>query len=116
MLKKAHIFGVLAATLAIAPTAAFAGDQVQGSSTSTVQTSVTSGNNNVTGQSSTIRTVQQQIQRGNPLCNSGNQIQAAAVNTSQAGLTTGLYNVTANSSATDTYQRQLAKVQGSVCK
>lgn len=116
MFKKAHILGLLAAGLAIAPTAAFAGDQVQGSTSNTTQTSVTTGINNVTGQSSTIRNVQSQIKKGNPLCNAGNQIQAAAVNTEQAGLTTGINNVTANSSATDTYQRQIAKVQAYVCK
>jgi hypothetical protein len=41
MLKKSHVFGLLAAALAVSPAAAFA-DQVQGSSSNTTQTSVTS--------------------------------------------------------------------------
>jgi hypothetical protein len=115
MIKKAHVLGLLAAALAIAPTAALAGDQVQGSSSNTIQTSETSGINNVTGQSSSTRTIQRQGQRSNPFCNSGNQIQASAANTGQDGLTVGIGNVTAQGSATDTYQRQVAKAQGYFC-
>jgi len=115
MLRKAHVFGLLAAALAVAPAAALA-DQVQGSSSNTTQTSVTSGINNVTAQSANTRTAQQQSQKGSPFCNSGNQIQASNASAAQASALAGLYNVTGQTASTDTYQRQIAKAQGYLCR
>jgi hypothetical protein len=117
MLKN-FAFGLLAATLAIAPGAAFAGQ-----SQSNVQVTEQNGvaeNNSTNAQTSTSTNVQQQIQRANqagnrynrgryynPSCRGGSrsQAQGSVQRTSQSGAAFG-DSVNAQDSVTTNNQRQ----------
>ncbi len=110
MFRKAHILGVLAATLAIAPGAAFA-----------QQTSVTTQQNNqeanVLGTANTV--VQQGSQYTNThqlninkgfYCSGGSQVAATAQGQSQSANVAGAYNTVAQigNQAAQTAQTQIS--------
>ncbi len=114
MLKKSFAFGLLAAGMMIAPGAAFAGDQVAGSTSVTNQSTVNNGAHNVSGQTANTNTVQQQIQ--NSFCKkTGNQVAGATSATGQAALNNGFGNVSGQSSTTNTAQQQVADAQAKFC-
>ncbi len=115
MLKKSFAFGLLAAGMMIAPGAAFAGDQVAGSTSVTNQSTVNNGAHNVSGQTANTNTVQQQIQ--NSLCKkpTGNQVAGATSSTGQGALNNGFGNVSGQSSSTNTAQQQVADAQAKLC-
>ncbi|MBW4611341.1 MAG: hypothetical protein KME22_30160 [Hassallia sp. WJT32-NPBG1] len=117
MMLKNLAFGLLAATLAIAPGAAFAGQ-----SQSNVQVTEQNGvaeNGSTNAQSSTSTNVQQQIQnaqkkagrynpgRYSPVCRGGSnaQAQGSVQRTSQSGAAIG-GSVNAQDSTTTSNQRQ----------
>ena len=58
MLNKFHIIGVLAAVVAIAPGAAFAGQQIQNTQQTTVQTGAAVGDSNTIVNNATQTTIQ----------------------------------------------------------
>jgi hypothetical protein len=105
MLKKSFTFGLLAAGLMIAPTAAFA-DEYSGSNTIIQQSSVTSGSENVTGQSADAITIQRQLKSGYPVCFPGNQVAGANTVIGQGSVTIGEGNVTGQSASATTVQAQ----------
>jgi hypothetical protein len=105
MLKKSFTLGLLAAGLMIAPTAVLA-DQISGSNTVIQQSSVTSGSDNVTGQSADSFTIQRQLKSGYPVCFSGNQVAGANTGIGQASVTIGEGNVTGQSASAVTIQGQ----------
>lgn len=108
MLKKSFTFGLLATSLMIIPTAAFA-DQVTGSNTIVNQTSISSGGGNVTGQSVSAKTIQRQIQNGIPFCSSsGNQVAASNTVAGQGSATAGINNVTGQAGSVTTIQSQIS--------
>ncbi len=114
MLKKSFAFGLLAAGLMIAPGAAFAGDQVTGSTTVTNQSTVNNGVGNVSGQTAETNTVQQQIK--NSLCgHTGNQVAGATSATDQAALNNGHGNVSGQAATTNTAQQQIANSSNPAC-
>jgi hypothetical protein len=104
MLNKASIFGVLAAVIAIAPSAAFAQDQVAGSNSTVIQNSATSGVGNVTGQNADAGTYQNQFK--NQFCGSGGQVAGANTGIGQGSGTSGFGNVTGQSGTSTTSQNQ----------
>jgi hypothetical protein len=104
MLNKASLFGVLAAVIAIAPSAAFAQDQVAGSNSTIIQNSSTVGGGNVTGQSANISTYQNQFK--NQFCGSGGQIAAANTGIGQGSATAGFGNLTGQNANSSTGQNQ----------
>lgn len=91
MLKKSF-FGLIAVGVMIAPTAAFAQDQVQGNVSNTNISTVTVGNGNSTGISSSTNSTQIQNKYGSPWCASGNQIQGSVANTGIANTNIGNFN------------------------
>jgi hypothetical protein len=104
MLNKASLFGVLAAVIAIAPSAAFAQDQVAGSNSTVIQNSSTSGGGNVTGQNADSSTYQNQFK--NQFCGSGNQVAGANTGIGQGSATAGFGNVTGQNGTSTTIQSQ----------
>jgi|GEM_PF-1401285 hypothetical protein len=109
MLNKFYAFGLLASALFIAPTAAFAGDQVAGSSTNITQTSITTGGGNVSGQSSDALTLQRQIKNAHPFCGgTNNQIAASNSTISQGSAIAGVGNVSGQAGSSNTVQSQVA--------
>lgn len=92
----------------IAPGAAFAEDQVQGSVTNTNISTVTVGNGNTTGVSSDSNTTQIQNKYGNHWCGTGNQIQGSTTNTGIAAANIGNFNVTGVAAGSNTSQVQNA--------
>jgi hypothetical protein len=116
MLKN-FAFGILAAAIAIAPGAAFAGQ-----SQSNVQVTEQNGvaqDGSTNAQTSTSTNVQQQIQRANqagnrynrgrynrPVCRTGAQAQGSVQRTSQSGAAIG-GSVNAQDSVTTSNQRQI---------
>ncbi len=111
MLNKSLALGVLAA-FAMAP-AAFAGDQVQGNSSSTFINSGNTGTGNVTGITNRNDVNQNQSKFGSSWCGaSGNQIQGNVANTGISAGNVGYGNVTGISNGTSTSQGQYA---GSGC-
>ncbi len=107
MLRKTF-FGLVATGMMIAPTAAFAQDQVQGSVTNTNISTVNVGNGNITGVTSDSNTTQIQNKYGNPWCASGNQIQGSSTNTGVATANVGHFNVTGVATGSHTSQVQNA--------
>ncbi|AFZ02516.1 hypothetical protein [Calothrix sp. PCC 6303] len=104
MLNKSSIFGVLAAVIAIAPSAAFAQDQVTGSNSTVIQNSSTVGGGNVTGQNADAATYQNQFK--NQFCGSGNQVAGSNTGIGQGSGTAGFGNVTGQSGTSTTSQNQ----------
>jgi hypothetical protein len=104
MLNKASLFGVLAAVLAIAPSAAFAQDQVAGSNTQINQGSSVVGVGNVTGQNANSVTTQDQFK--NQFCAAGNQVAGANTGLGQFSGTSGIGNVTGQNANSATGQFQ----------
>jgi hypothetical protein len=104
MLNRASLFGVLAAVLAIAPSAAFAQDQVAGSNTVINQGSSVVGTGNVTGQTGSATTIQDQFK--NQFCGGGNQVAGANTGIGQGSATSGIGNVTGQAGASTTIQSQ----------
>jgi hypothetical protein len=104
MLKKAHIFGVIAAALAIAPGTAFAG-QVAGSNNTVNQGSVTRGVGNVTGQSANSTNIQNQVKKGG-WWSGGSQTAGANSGVNQGSDTYGAGNVTGQSANNHNIQNQ----------
>ncbi|AFZ02515.1 hypothetical protein [Calothrix sp. PCC 6303] len=104
MLNKASIFGVLAAVIAIAPSAAFAQDQVTGSNSTIIQNSSTVGGGNVTGQNADAATYQNQFK--NQFCGSGSQVAASNTGIGQGSATAGYGNVTGQNGTSTTSQNQ----------
>ncbi|AFZ02514.1 hypothetical protein [Calothrix sp. PCC 6303] len=104
MLNKASIFGVLAAVIAIAPSAAFAQDQVAGSNSTVNQGSTTIGDFNTTGQSGSSSTYQDQFK--NQFCGGGNQVAGSNTGVGQGSGTFGYGNVTGQSGSSTTGQTQ----------
>ncbi len=72
MMKKSYTFGLLAAALIIAPTAAFAGQQDQNNTQILNQSATVGGTNNSVNQHGSQLGIQTQTQLGNR-CNSGSQ-------------------------------------------
>jgi hypothetical protein len=105
MLKKSFTFGLLAAGLMIVPTAVLA-DQISESNTVIQQSSVTSGSENVTGQSADAITIQRQLKSGYPVCFPGNQVAGANTVIGQGSVTIGEGNVTGQSASATTVQAQ----------
>jgi hypothetical protein len=119
ILNKASLFSVLAAVIAVAPSAAFAQDQVAGSNSTIIQNSSTSGVGNITGQNGSETTIQDQSQsvdlvlRGgnmlhikNQFCGSGNQIAGANTGIGQGSATSGFGNLTGQNGTSTTIQGQ----------
>jgi hypothetical protein len=104
MLNKASVFGVLAAVLAIAPSAAFAQDQVAGSNSTVSQGSSVVGAGNVTGQTGDASTYQNQFK--NQFCGGGNQVAGANTGIGQGSAISGYGNVTGQSGVSSTGQSQ----------
>jgi hypothetical protein len=104
MLNRASLFGVLAAVLAIAPSAAFAQDQVAGSNTVINQGSSVVGTGNVTGQTGSATTIQDQFK--NQFCGGGNQVAGANTGIGQGSGISGIGNVTGQAGASTTIQSQ----------
>jgi hypothetical protein len=104
MLNKASLFGVLAAVIAIAPSAAFAQDQVTGGNTVINQGSSTSGVGNVTGQNGNSTTIQDQFK--NQFCGGGNQVAGSNTGIGQGSATSGFGNVTGQNGTSTTVQGQ----------
>jgi hypothetical protein len=105
MLKKAHIFGVIAAAFAIAPGAALA-DQVVGSDSVVNQGSTTTGINNVTGQSGNASTYQGQFKNNGWWGGAGNQTAGSRSGVNQGSNTYGAGNVTGQNGSSGTSQYQ----------
>jgi hypothetical protein len=104
MLNKASLFGVLAAVLAVAPSAAFAQDQVAGSNTVINQGSSTVGDFNTTGQNADSSTYQNQFK--NQFCGGGNQVAGANTGIGQGSATSGFGNLTGQNGTSTTVQGQ----------
>ncbi|MBD2773142.1 hypothetical protein [Iningainema tapete] len=113
MLKNFFTFGLLAAGLLIAPTAAIA-DQVAGSESITNQSSVNKGVGNTTGQSSITNTVQEQLKKSGvgTYNRGGNQTAGSNSVTDQYGVNVGRDNVTGQTSETNTIQKQYQQRKG----
>jgi hypothetical protein len=106
MLNKSFAFGLMAAGMMIAPGAAFAQDQVAGSTTNLGQVSVINGDGNVSGQQLDATTIQNQIKNGNPFCASGNQVAGSTTNAGQASAINGIGNVNGQVGSATTIQNQ----------
>jgi hypothetical protein len=106
MLNKSFAFGLLAAGMMIAPGAAFAQDQVAGSSTNINQGSAINGVGNVSGQQVDATTIQNQFKNGSPFCVSGNQVAASATNAAQGSGISGFGNVNGQAGSATTAQNQ----------
>jgi hypothetical protein len=104
MLNKGSIFGVLAAVIAIAPSAAFAQDQTAASNSTIIQNSSTVGGGNVSAQNANSSTYQNQFK--NQFCGTGSQIAAANTGIGQGSATAGYGNVTAQNGSSTTSQNQ----------
>jgi hypothetical protein len=104
MLNKVSLFGVLAAVIAIAPSAAFAQDQVAGSNSTVIQGSSTVGQFNTTGQNGNSSTYQNQFK--NQFCGSGNQVAGANTGIGQGSATSGFGNLTGQNGTSTTVQGQ----------
>jgi hypothetical protein len=106
MLNKSFAFGLLAAGMMIAPGAAFAQDQVAGSSTNLNQGSAITGVGNVNGQQVNSTTIQDQFKNNSPFCASGNQVAGSNTNAGQFGATNGAFNVNGQAGSATTVQGQ----------
>jgi hypothetical protein len=104
MLNKASLFCVLAAVLAIAPSAAFAQDQVAGSNSTLNQGSTTVGNFNTTGQNGNSSVYQDQFK--NQFCGGGGQVAASNSGIGQGSGTFGYGNTTGQNANSSTGQSQ----------
>jgi hypothetical protein len=104
MLNKASVFGVLAAVLAIAPSAAFAQDQVAGSNSTVNQGSSVVGVGNVTGQNGDASSYQSQFK--NQFCGAGNQVAGTNTGIAQGSGIVGVGNVTGQNGVSATGQSQ----------
>jgi uncharacterized protein (UPF0333 family) len=97
MLKKFQIIGVLAAVIAIAPGAAFAGQQIQNTQQSTVQTGAAVGDSNTVVNNATQTTIQnaRKLKKG-ANCVSSSQVQSSVQNIGQSGAAVGTGNTVVN--------------------
>jgi hypothetical protein len=107
MLKKSLALGLLAA-FAMAPSA-FANDQIQGNSTTTVINAGNVGTGNVIGITNSTKVRQSQSKYGSPWCGtSGPQVQGNVTNTAISAGNVGIDNVTGIVNSTNVSQRQVA--------